>query len=107
LFVERDSFSPTHITLTRLSAIESALDVHRLDMLTYPNTLEDLLRNERDDPRWNGPYLLKGMIPVDFWDNPFQYERGPDGKGYDLYSYGADGKEGGEGEAADIRNLPR
>jgi len=91
--------------LTQLGNLESAIDIYRLDMIEYPKTLEELIKNERDDPRWRGPYLQKGFIRGDPWDNPFQYQRlGPEGKDYDLYSYGADGKLGGEGESADIRN---
>ena len=100
--IERDVSNPT---LAQLASIESAIEVYRLDMLEYPKTLEGLLKNETDDPRWQGPYLKRSLIPRDPWDNSFQYQiPGPDGKKYDLYSYGADGKLGGEGEAADIRN---
>ncbi len=94
--------SPEKVALANL---ESAIELYHLDMLEYPKTLEGLIKNETTDPRWRGPYLQKGIIPRDPWDNPFQYQiPGPDGKKYDLYSYGADGKQGGEGEAADIRN---
>jgi general secretion pathway protein G len=100
--IERDDSNPT---LTQLAQIELALDIYRLDMLEYPKTLEGLIKNETTDPRWRGPYLKNGIIPHDPWNNPFQYQiLGLEGKEYYLYSYGADGKLGGEGEAADIRN---
>jgi general secretion pathway protein G len=103
--IDVDGDTPSHATLTQLASIESALEIYRLDMLEYPKTLEGLIKNETNDPRWRGPYLKKGFLPRDPWDNPFQYQRlGPEGKDYDLYSYGADGKLGGEGELADIRN---
>ncbi|MEK8019914.1 MAG: type II secretion system protein GspG [Candidatus Parabeggiatoa sp.] len=89
-----------------LANIESAIEIYRLDMSEYPKTLEGLIKNETDDLRWRGPYLNKGIISLDLWKNSFQYQiLGPDSKDYDLYSYGADGILGGEGEAADIRNV--
>ena len=102
--IERDVSNPT---LAQLASIESAIEVYRLDMFEYPKTLEGLIKNETNDPRWRGPYLnlKKGIIPLDIWGNPFQYQiLGPEGKEYDLYSYGADGTLGGEQESADIRN---
>ncbi len=44
------------------------------------------------------PYLEK--IPKDSWMRPFVYVK--NGNNYDLISFGADRREGGEGEAADI-----
>jgi len=88
--------APRNAALTQLAGIESAIEIYRLDTLENPKTLEGLIKNETDDPRWRGPYLQNGIIPLAPWDNPFQYQRlGPEGKNYDLYSYGADGKLGG------------
>jgi general secretion pathway protein G len=44
-------------------------------------------------------------VSKDPWGNPYQYVfPGTHGQEYDLYSFGADGQEGGEGENADIGN---
>lgn len=51
---------------------------------------------------WNGPYLKKLEIPLDPWNNPYIYESPGNHGDYDLYSYGADGTEGGDGENRDI-----
>ena len=52
--------------------------------------------------RWRGPYLKKKNVPKDPWGNDYRYaspgQHGP----YDLVALGADGQEGGEGEAKDI-----
>ena len=52
---------------------------------------------------WNGPYLRKD-VPLDPWGLPYVYlspgEINP--RGYDLFSLGADGQVGGEGEDADV-----
>ena len=55
---------------------------------------------------WNGPYIRSGKKLLDPWGNLYQYEN-PGRRnrvGYDLYSYGKDGQEGGEGDNADIGN---
>ena len=46
---------------------------------------------------WSGPYLQKGAVPRDPWGNAYQY-RFPgqhNASGYDLYSFGPDGQDGG------------
>jgi general secretion pathway protein G len=59
--------------------------------------------------KWHGPYLDtdNGQVPVDPWGNAYQYSTpGPSGLPFALYSFGADGKAGGEGLDADIGILP-
>ena len=53
------------------------------------------------DDNWDGPYLPK-PVPPDAWGKPFQYKSPGDHGQYDLFSYGADGNEGGEGNDKDI-----
>ena len=83
---------------------ETALDNYKLDVGTYPSSLHCLVSNQDQSERWNGPYLK--TIPKDPWGNEYIYE--PNGEhnptSFDLYSYGADGQEGGEGDAADLTN---
>jgi general secretion pathway protein G len=87
---------------TQISNIEVALDSYRLDTFKYPNSLEDLVKNASNNPKWNGPYLKKG-IPKDPWGNDYQYQKpGQDGRNYDLYSFAVDGVQGGEGDNADV-----
>ena len=82
--------------------ISVALDLYELDNGTFPSTeqgLEALMQKPTANPapsNWNGPYL-KGGLPKDPWGRPYayvfpgqQHERG-----YDLFSYGPDGVEGG------------
>ena len=85
----------------------SALDSFYLDVGRYPTTeegLKALIKRPDSVPedKWKGPYLPKTKIPKDPWGNDYVYKSpGEHGK-YDLYSLGADGKEGGEGENKDI-----
>jgi len=83
----------------------TALDSLRLDLGRYPTTaegLESLVTQVSGIDQWNGPYLKKIEIPLDPWNNPYIYESPGKYGDYDLYSYGADRAEGGEGENADI-----
>jgi len=81
----------------------TALDTFRLDVGRYPST-EEGLNALREKPsgaeRWDGPYLPK-EIPSDPWGKPYVYQSPGTHGEYDLFSYGADGVEGGEGENQD------
>lgn len=92
---------------TQLSNIANALDLYRLDNSQYPSTqqgLEALVSKPSGSPEpknWNPDGYLKS-VPEDPWGSEYQYvSPGTEGP-YDLYSYGSDGQEGGEGDAADI-----
>ena len=90
---------------TQISNIEVALDGYRLDTFKYPSSLEELVKNTSNDPKWRGPYLKNGVIPKDPWGNEYQYRKpGQEGREYDIFSFGADGQEGGEGDNADVTN---
>ncbi|HEU4557100.1 MAG TPA: type II secretion system major pseudopilin GspG [Longimicrobium sp.] len=94
---------------SQVEMLGAALDAYRLDLGRYPSTEEGLAALVRapagaDAARWKGPYLRRNNLPVDPWTHPYQYTspgRANPG-GYDLLSYGADGRPGGEGENADI-----
>ena len=82
----------------------AALDQYRLDVGSYPTTAHGLeaLQKNPGVQSWNGPYLKKA-VPKDSWGNPYKYRCCPGQHGeYDLWSEGADGAPGGDGEAADI-----
>jgi general secretion pathway protein G len=94
----------SQVAKTQLEIFAGSLDRFRLDVGRYPSTeegLQSLRDNVNNLPKWSGPYLKKD-IPPDPWGNPYQYLC-PGTKGeYDLYSFGADGKPGGEEEDADV-----
>jgi len=100
----------TEIAKSQIALLESALDQYRLDMGYYPSTeegLEALISPPSDEEKkrnWRGPYLKKKKIPLDPWGRPYQYRCPGEHGEYDLWSYGADGQPGGEGENADITN---
>ena len=87
----------------QISMIGTALDAYRLDMGNYPGSDEGLaaLRKNPGHGAWDGPYLSK-EVPNDPWGRPYVYRAPGEHGDYDIYSLGADGQEGGEGENADV-----
>ncbi|AWF81501.1 type II secretion system protein GspG [Microbulbifer sp. A4B17] len=89
-----------------LKAIETALDLYRMDNFVYPSSdqgLQALVSRPSGFPEaknWTEPYLKKA--PKDPWGYEYQYISPGSAGAYDLFTLGADGKAGGEGEAADI-----
>lgn len=90
---------------SQIELFGTALDSFRLDVGRYPTTAEGLaalITHVSGIDNWNGPYLKKIEIPLDPWNSPYIYESPGKNGDYDIYSYGADKAEGGEGENADI-----
>jgi general secretion pathway protein G len=90
---------------TQVSEFGTALDAFEIAVGRYPTTAEGLwalLQAPADAPDWNGPYISKNVIPPDPWGNEWQYrcpgQYNPDG--YDLYSFGPDGRLGGDDDIA-------
>lgn len=98
-----------------IATLDQALEMYRLDNRSYPTTdqgLEALVVKPGGEPEpknWNAEgYLKKKQLPLDPWSNSYQYVApGQEGRAYDLYSFGADGREGGEGYDADVGNWSR
>ncbi|MBN8216629.1 MAG: type II secretion system major pseudopilin GspG [Spirochaetes bacterium] len=91
--------------------IPAALDEYEADCGRYPTTeqgLEALVAKPTNSPvpqNWQGPYLKKKTY-LDPWGRKYNF-RSPStraGAMYDLFSFGPDGKEGGEGADKDIGN---
>lgn len=86
--------------LTQMKMLDTALNTYRLDVGSYPKSLDALVKS--DSPKWEGPYLPKS-IPLDPWGNPYVYSlENNDGKPFILMSFGRDGKLGGEEADQDI-----
>jgi general secretion pathway protein G len=85
--------------------LAAALDMYKLDVGSHPSTeqgLAALIEKPENGKRWNGPYLRKKRIPQDPWNNDYNYTSPGEHGRFDLYTYGADLKEGGEGEDQDL-----
>ena len=80
-----------------IALLEQATEMYRLSRLNYPTMGEGL-------PALVSEGFVK-RLPDDPWGNPYHYAApGGDGRAFDIYSYGADGREGGEDDDADIGN---
>ncbi len=90
---------------------ETALKLFKLDTGFYPTTEQglDALLNKPTTGQIpanykDGGYLEQRKIPLDPWGNPYIYVSPGIHGDFDIVSYGADGKEGGQGKDADITN---
>ncbi|MBI4997754.1 MAG: type II secretion system major pseudopilin GspG [Rhodocyclales bacterium] len=88
-----------------IATITQALKLYRLDNRRYPTTEQGLVALVRKPeveplpPNWKS-YVER--LPQDPWGSPYQYlNPGLHGE-VDVFSYGGDGKAGGEGVDADI-----
>jgi general secretion pathway protein G len=89
----------------QVKAIEQALDVFKLDVGRYPSSAEglrSLIERPGSANGWSGPYMRE--LPNDPWNAPYQYKFPGRNGAPDVFTYGADGKVGGEGEDADVFN---
>ena len=91
----------------QVKSLETALQTMELDVGRYPTESEGLgllvdAPDRKATPGWNGPYL-SGALPNDPWGHAYLYEAPADRNHPPrVYSLGADGKPGGEGDAADV-----
>ena len=99
--------SKTKAAKVQIEDLAASLDMYKLDEGRYPTQqqgLAALIEKPADAKRWNGPYLRKDKVPQDPWAQDYRYVYpGQHGK-FDLFSYGADDKEGGEGEDQDVNS---
>jgi general secretion pathway protein G len=92
------------LVCSQMSTVEQTLDMFRLDNGFYPDTEEGLqaLLSNPDTEKYpnyrNTPYMKK--LPKDSWQNHIAYLKNEEG--FELISFGADRKEGGSENGADI-----
>lgn len=95
----------------QIKHIETALKLYKLDNGSYPSTEQGLSalfikptvglipKNYKTEG-----YLESKQAPKDPWGSDYVYISPGEHGDFDLYSYGADGAKGGEGNGADITN---
>ena len=99
--------SKQQIVRLQIKEFEGSLQLFSFDVGRFPSTsegLEGMVRNPGNLESWRGPYLSKSEVPKDPWGKAYNYRCPGQHGDYDLFSYGPDGVEGGEGENADIGN---
>jgi len=96
---------------SQINSFSLALESYYIDCGRYPTEeqgLEALLKKpsiEPVSPNWSGPYIYSKKIPNDPWGHSYEYKvPGPEGMPFNIRSFGADGREGGDGENADINS---
>jgi len=92
-----------------VQALTSALKLYKLDNFNYPTTeqgLESLVKEPSGEPparNWKkGGYIDR--LPADPWGNAYQYLSPGEKMEFDVWSFGADGRSGGEGVKGEIGN---
>lgn len=93
-----------------ISNLENALEQYSLDLYTYPSTNQGLAALSSPPPGVDATLYRPGgyirRVQNDPWGNPYQYAFPGTRSGgrFDIFSLGADGQPGGEGNNADIGN---
>lgn len=95
----------------QIKNIETALKLYKIDNGFYPDTQQglDALITQPESGRIPGSYRAGGYLeqkkaPLDPWGNKYIYLSPGINGDYDIMSFGADGKEGGDGKDSDISN---
>ena len=88
-----------------IKSVSNSLKIFKLDNGRYPSEkegLEALLTSP--DPKKYPNYVYVNKVPLDAWKNPFIYihYKTAEEDAFQLISFGADERYGGEGEDADI-----
>ncbi|MFH1023596.1 MAG: type II secretion system protein GspG [Planctomycetota bacterium] len=87
-----------------IALVSSALDAYKSHTGRHPSTgqgLKALLQNPGEVPVWKGPYIEQASLK-DPWDREFVYSSPGLHGDFDIISYGADGRDGGDGENMEI-----
>jgi general secretion pathway protein G len=80
-----------------IATLEQGIEMYRLDNQRYPTTAEGL------QALVAGHYIPR--LPEDPWHRPYRYAvPGQSGKPFLVATWGADGREGGSGNDADVTN---
>ncbi|HEX8340155.1 MAG TPA: type II secretion system major pseudopilin GspG [Tepidisphaeraceae bacterium] len=98
-FTNRSQQARETAAKTDISGVSTALDAFEIDHGRFPTNdekLDALVTAPPNLPNWKAPYLPR--VPKDPWNNPYVYkypgQKNP--SGYDLYSVGPDGRDGGD-----------
>lgn len=89
----------------QIKDIATSLELYRVNAGRYPNQQEGLsalVKAPPGDVSWTGPYLGSPSALVDPWTRPYRYTNPGKHGEFDVYSLGADDREGGSGEDKDV-----
>jgi general secretion pathway protein G len=83
----------------------SAVEMYYLDMGKYPPQdmgLRALVEAPAGEAKWAGPYIKKADALMDPWGKAYIYRFPGQHGGFDIFSLGRDGQQGGTGEDKDL-----
>ncbi len=96
--------------LTKGKWVRVKADIHTLDGAVtnyaifnagnFPDTMQLLVEKDAN----GNAFLNRDTLPKDPWGNEYLYEPPGGGNKFRIYTYGADGAVGGEGDDADYDN---
>ena len=86
---------------SQISRISMSVESFYLDTGAAPGSLNELVNEPSGVTGWSGPYI-KNSILKDPWGREYQFRSPGEHADFDVWSFGADGQQGGEGNDADI-----
>ena len=90
-----------------IEVIKQAITLYRFHTNTLPESFQNLVSNTEMIDNWHGPYLEENSFN-DPWNNQYHYQMpGENDRDFDIWSYGADGSEGGKKTNKDIVSWAR
>ena len=104
-FIQRGEKAKRDAAKIEIGQIGQTLDLFKLEVGRYPSSqegLQALITPPAGVSNWNGPYWKRATVPKDPWGNDYVYTFPGQHGAYDILSYGADGKEGGDGSDKDV-----
>lgn len=88
---------------SQISRLSMAVESYYLDTGLTPESLDLLVEEGSEVGGWNGPYVKPSTLK-DPWGREYVYVYPGEHGDFDIYSLGADGQPGGEGNDADINS---
>ena len=92
-----------NLAKSQVQTLAEKVQQYENDTGSLPNSLDDLVTEPGNSNGWLGPYAKAGELK-DPWNTPYEYRAPGEGRPFDIVSYGADRKPGGDSVNADIRN---
>ncbi len=88
---------------TQVQQLSGKIEEYALDVGNPPESIDALVSAPSDASNWNGPYV-KAKDLQDPWGSPWQYRYPGEHGDYDVWTFGADKKEGGDKYNKDYGN---
>ena len=92
-----------NLARAQVQTLADKVSQFEMDTGTLPASLDQLVTPPGGATGWLGPYAKAAELN-DPWNTPLEYRAPGDGRPFDIISYGADRKPGGDSVNADIRN---